>query len=99
VRFFTFTDAQRETLKKKMPELVRCGDPKGTYKTLNEDHRTVGVFNFFIAHKDISDDLAYRITKIVLENNAALVKISCRRQETVIENWNKNAFLPFHPGP
>jgi TRAP transporter TAXI family solute receptor len=98
VRFFTFTDAQRETLKKKMPELSDAVIPKGTYKTLNEDHRTVGVFNFFIAHKDISDDLAYRITKTVLENNAALVKGHAAAKETVIENWNKNAFLPFHPG-
>jgi len=98
VRFFTFTDAQRETLKQKFPELSDAVIPKGTYKTLAQDHKTLGVYNFFIVHKELSDDLAYRITKAVLENNPALVKAHASAKETLIENWNKNAFLPFHPG-
>jgi TRAP transporter TAXI family solute receptor len=98
VVFFTFTDQQRETLKKKYPELSDAVIPKGTYKTLTEDHKTVGVYNFFIVHKDQPDDLVYRITKTVLENNEALVKGHSSAKETVIQNWNKNGFLPFHPG-
>jgi len=98
VRFFTFTDAEIAALKQKMPELSDAVIPKGTYKTLTEDHKTVGVFNFFIAHKDLSDDLAYRITKAVLENNDAMVKGHGAAKETVIGNWKRNGFLPFHPG-
>jgi TRAP transporter TAXI family solute receptor len=98
VRFFTFTDAQIATLKQKLPELSDAVIPRGTYRTLAEDHRTVGVFNFFIAHRDLPEDLAYRITKAVLENNAALVKGHAAAKETVVANWSKNAFLPFHPG-
>jgi TRAP transporter TAXI family solute receptor len=98
VRFFTFTDAEREKLKKAMPELSDAIIPKGTYKTLGGDHKTLGVYNFFIVHKELSDDLAYRITKTVLENNASLVKGHASAKETLIQNWNKNAFLPFHPG-
>lgn len=98
VRFFTFTPAEIATLKKKMPELSDAVIPKGTYKTLNEDHKTVGVFNFFIVHKDMPEDLAYRITKAVLENNATLVKGHSAGKETVIDNWNRNGFLPFHAG-
>jgi TRAP transporter TAXI family solute receptor len=98
VRFFTFTEAQIATLKQKMPELSDAVIPKGTYKSLREDHGTVGVFNFFVAHRDLPDDLAYRITKIVLESNEALVKGHSAARETVIGNWTKNSFLPFHPG-
>lgn len=98
VRFLTFTDAQRATLRQKMPELSEAVIPKGTYKTLGEDHKTLGVFNFFIAHKDLPDDVAYRITKTVLENNAAVVKGHASGKETVIQNWDRNGFLPFHPG-
>jgi hypothetical protein len=98
VRYFTFSDAQLGTLKQRMPELSDAVIPKGTYKTLAEDHKTVGVFNFFIAHKDLPEELAYRITKAVLENNAALVKGHAAAKETVLENWTKNGFLPFHPG-
>jgi len=36
--------------------------------------------------------------KSVLENNAAMVKGHAASKETVVQNWNRNAFLPFHPG-
>jgi uncharacterized protein len=98
VRFFTFTDAERAALKQTFPELSDAVIPKGTYKGLGEDHRTLGLFNFFIAHRDILEDLAYRVTKAVLENNAALAKGHPAARETVIENWERNTFLPFHPG-
>lgn len=98
VRFLTYTDAQIAKLKKDMPELSDAVIPKGTYKTLTEDHKTVGVYNFFIVHKDFDADTAYKITKAVLENNAAMVKGHASAKETLIQNWNRNVFLPFHPG-
>ena len=72
--------------------------PKGTYKQQTEDHKTVGVYNFGIAHKDLPDDLVYGITKAVLENNPQMVKGHAAAKETLTENWNRNTFLPFHPG-
>jgi uncharacterized protein len=98
VRFFTFTDAERATLKQAFPELSESVIPKGTYKTVNEDLKTLGIFNFFITHKDIPEDVAYRITKLVLENNAAVVKGHPAGRQTVVQNWERNTFLPFHPG-
>jgi TRAP transporter TAXI family solute receptor len=98
VRFFGFTDAEIATLKKKFPELNDSVIPKGTYKSVTSDLKTVGVFNFFIVHKDIDNDLAYRITKAVLENNDAMVKGHAAAKETVLANWKANTFLPFHPG-
>jgi hypothetical protein len=81
-----------------MPELSDSTIPKGTYKQLAEDHKTVGVYNFGIAHKDLPDDLVYEITKAVLENNAQMVKGHAAAKETVVQNWDRNTFLPFHPG-
>lgn len=98
VRFLSFTDQQMATLRQKFPELSPAVIPKGTYKTLNEDHKTLGVYNFFIAHKELSDELAYKITKAVLENNEAMVKGHVSAVETVAKNWDRNTFLPFHPG-
>lgn len=98
VRFFTFTDDEIKKLKAAMPELSDSTIPKGTYKQLAEDHKTVGVFNFGIAHKDLPDDLVYAITKAVLENNPQMVKGHAAAKETLVENWNRNTFLPFHPG-
>ena len=98
VTFFTFTDAEIAQLKKDIPELSDSIVPKGTYKSLKEDHKTVGVYNFFIVHKDFDADAAYKITKAVLENNAEMVKGHSAAVETVLKNWDKNTFLPFHPG-
>ena len=98
VTFFTYTSAQIAELKKAIPELSDSVIPKGTYKSLKEDHKTVGVYNFFIVHKDFDPELAYKVTKAVLENNAELTKGHAAGVETVLKNWDKNTFMPFHPG-
>jgi TRAP transporter TAXI family solute receptor len=98
VTFFTYTDDEIAKLKKPLPELSDSLIPKSTYKQQTADHKTVGVYNFAIVHKDVPDDLAYAVTKTVLENNAAMVKGHAAAKETLTENWNRNTFLPFHPG-
>ena len=98
VSFFSFTKEQIATLKQKMPELSDAVIPKGTYKTLTEDQPTVGVFNFAIAHKDVSADLVYGIVKAVMENNPRMVQGHSAAKETLPQNVIKNTFLPFHPG-
>lgn len=98
VRFFSFSGQEIQKLKTAMPELSDSNIPKGTYKQQTEDHKTVGVYNFGIAHKDLPDDLVYAITKAVLESNPVMVKGHAAAKETITENWNRNTFLPFHPG-
>ena len=98
VNFYAFTKDQIATLKQKMPELSDAVIPKGTYKTLTEDQPTVGVFNFAIAHKDVSADLVYGIVKAVMENNPRMVQGHSAAKETLPANVTKNTFLPFHPG-
>ncbi len=98
VRFFTYTTDEIAKLKKAMPELSDSTIPKGTYKQQAEDHKTVGVYNFAIAHKDLPESLVYAITKAVLENNPEMVRGHAAAKETLTENWDRNTFLPFHPG-
>jgi hypothetical protein len=98
VVFFTFTADEIAKIKKALPELSDSVIPKSTYKKMPADHKTLGVYNFFIAHKELDNDTAYKVTKAVLENNADLVKGHEAGKETVIANWAKNTFLPFHPG-
>ena len=98
VRFFTFNADELKKIKAALPELSDSVIPKGTYKQQTEDHTTVGVYNFAIAHKDMPDDLVYAITKAVLESNPQMVKGHAAAKETILQNWNRNTFLPFHPG-
>jgi uncharacterized protein len=98
VVFFTWTDAELATIRKSLPEFSEARIAKGTYKQQTDDQKTVGLFNFSIANKDMSDDLAYTITKTILENNAAMVKGHPAAKETIAANATRNSFLPFHPG-
>lgn len=98
VVFFTWTDAEREAIRKKMPEFSESMIPKGTYKSMAADQKTVGLYNFAIANKSMSDDVAYLVTKTILENNAAMVQGHAAAAETIAANAKANTFLPFHPG-
>ncbi len=98
VRFFTFSTDEIKKLKAAMPELSDSMIPKGTYKSLTEDHKTVGLYNFAIANKDVADDLVYAVVKAVLENNSQMIKGHAASKETLVQNWDRNGFLPFHPG-
>jgi uncharacterized protein len=98
VVFFTWTDPELATIRKSFPEFSETVIPKGSYKQQANDQKTVGLFNFSITSKDMSDDLAYTITKTILENNAAMVRAHPATKETVAANAVRNTFLPFHPG-
>jgi TRAP transporter TAXI family solute receptor len=95
---FSFSEDEITTLLAKFPELSRSTIPAGTYKTLQENLSSVGLFNFAIAHKDLPDDLVYGIVKAVMENHARMVQAHPAAKETVPQNVAKNRFLPFHPG-
>jgi TRAP transporter TAXI family solute receptor len=98
VRIFGFTPEQKDTIVKALPELSKGVVAKGTYRTPTEDLQILGVYNFAIAHKTLPDDLVYEITKAVMGQNARMVQATAAAKETLAENWNKNTFLPFHPG-
>ena len=99
VVFFTWTDPELATIRKSHAGVLRDrAFPRGPTSSRPNDQKTVGLFNFSIANKDMSDDLAYTITKTILENNAAMVRAHPAAKETVAANATRNSFLPFHPG-
>jgi len=98
VAFFTWTDPELAAIRKAMPEFSEARIPKGAYKQQTDDQKTVGLFNFSITNKEMSDDLAYLITKTILENNAAMVRAHPATRETVAANASRNGILTFHPG-
>ena len=96
--FFTWTDADLATIHKALPEFTATTIPKGTYGQQTVDQKTVGLFNFAIANKDLSVELAYTITRTVLENSAALGRAHPAGKATIAANAARNTILPFHPG-
>jgi uncharacterized protein len=85
-------------IRKEIPEITPSTVPAGTYSSLARDYQTIGLYNFAIAHKDLPDDLVYKILKAVFDNHDDLVKAQSSAKETVPANISRNTVLPLHPG-
>ncbi len=98
VVMFGFTEDELAKILEEYPSVSRLTIPAGTYQGHDYDQHTVAMWNFGIAHKDVPESLAYEITKLVLENNDRMTQIHAAAAETKVENWDKNGFMPYHPG-
>ena len=97
VLMFGFTEEEQAKVLEGHPAMAAFNIPSGTYQGHDYDQPTVGLWNFAIAHKDLPESLAYEITKLVLENNDRMKQIHATSAETIIDNWDKNSFMPYHP--
>ncbi len=98
VKTFGFSPEEHAKILETYPEVANFTIPAGTYTVQTEDDASVAMWNFAVAHRDMPDTLAYEITKLVLENNERMMRIHAAAKTTLIENWENNGFLPFHPG-
>lgn len=98
VVMFGFTDAERAKVLEAYPAMAPLAIPAGTYSGHDYDQNTVALWNFAIANKDMPDTLAYEITKLAMENPDRMKQIHAAAKETLLANWDKNTFMPFHPG-
>jgi TRAP transporter TAXI family solute receptor len=90
--------AQIDTVRKAIPEFSLSRIPAGTYRFLDKDYDTFGVFNFAIGRSDLPDDLVYQLVKAAFENQPTLLKAHSTAAETIPQNVLKDTFLPLHPG-
>ncbi|PHQ71441.1 MAG: C4-dicarboxylate ABC transporter substrate-binding protein [Paracoccus sp.] len=97
VNIFGFTDEQRDKILEAMPEVSAFDIPADLYPD-TPAHGTVAMWNFATASVEMPESLAYEITKLVMENNEAMVQIHAAAAETLPENVGQNSFLPYHPG-
>ena len=98
LEFIPFTPEQLGTLMGLMLELSATTLPRATYPSLTEDYPTLGNFNFVVAHKDLPEDLVYRVVKAVYDNYERLVRAHSAGKETLPANVTRDTFLPLHPG-
>jgi TRAP transporter TAXI family solute receptor len=96
--FIALNDAELGTVRKAIPELGVSVVPAGTYASLKTDYRTIGLYNFGVASKDLPDDLVYGIVKAFYANHDRMVQAHPAARESVVENLKRNEFLPYHPG-
>jgi uncharacterized protein len=98
ITFISLSPEQIDAIRKAMPEFSPSKIASGTYRSLDKDYVTFGVYNFAVGRADLPDDLVYQLVKAVFENQPRLVKASSTAHETIPQNAEKDTFLPFHPG-
>jgi len=71
--------------------------PAGTYRGQDEDVATIGVDNLLVVNADVSDDLAYQMTKIFFESLPELERTHVTAAE-IDPAGIRSAPIPIHPG-
>jgi uncharacterized protein len=97
VDFIALGDDEIATLRKAMPELGVSVVPAGSYPSLKADYKTIGLYNFAVASKNLPDDLVYGIVKAFYANHDRMVSAHPSARESVVANLKRNEFLPYHP--
>lgn len=86
---------------KKHPYYLKTSIPGGTYDGVDEDVLCIGDSNVMVAHKDMDQELAYKVTKAIFENvdqgKYALANIHPIAKQLTPQNA-VNSPLKLHPG-
>lgn len=72
--------------------------PAGTYDGQSADVPTVAVSNYLITHDDVSDELAYEMTRLLFENVDTLTSSHQAAAQISLENALEGMPVPLHPG-
>lgn len=99
VRFLPIDEAHMQKILEMEPGLMETAIPKDAYKGLETDVRAVGTVTSIIIHKDVSDDLAYKIVKTLYANWPELAKVKKKAiEDSKPEKALQGARIPVHPG-
>ena len=98
LKFVTIPAETRKKIIENFPYYFEGTEPPGTYKnTPATGYTTIMTPNLFIAHKDVPDDVAYEIIKLMFEHMDELVAGSGSFRY-VIKDSVLSASIPLHPG-
>ena len=98
IRYLALTPSQKVSVRVTLPEMTTSFIAAGTYPSLRRDYRTLGIYNFAVAHPDLPESLAYAIVEAVFANSDEMMQIHPAAAETVAANFTRNTILPFHVG-
>ena len=72
--------------------------PAGVYRGVDSPVPVVGVMNLLVVNASMDEQLAYDITRVVLEHQPELAAIHPEARNLKLESAARNSPAPFHPG-
>jgi len=97
VQHISLTDEEIDKILGEQPYWDSIDVPEGTYKHQDDDLQLVSFWNLAIATKDLSEDLAYELTKQTFENQEQLINVDPTAEDTE-PDLIENTTIPIHPG-
>jgi uncharacterized protein len=71
----------------------------GSYPGQDKENAQADVWNILVANEKMTDDLAYKIVKLIFEKKPELVAVHREAENFVLDTQKKeNTPIPFHPG-
>ena len=71
---------------------------KDVYKGMEADNQAATVTNLLAVHKDMNEDLAYKIVKALFDHRADLIRVHKEAENIKLENQKTEASsIPWHP--
>ncbi len=98
IEIVAFTPEQQKQVTDKYGFYASWDLDAGTYKGVDKSVPTISVWNVIIVQKKLPEDLVYKLTKTLFENNAFLRQIHPFAKYTTPENAVGKTPIPLHPG-
>lgn len=98
IRFLPVSDAIADKYVQQNPGFIKTSIKAGTYKNLKQDVPTIAAPTVLVTHKDVPDDLAYNMAKVIWENHGELVKMNKFWASVKLADALQGSAIPVHPG-
>ena len=94
----TVVSVPKEVVDRMGPPFKSVIIPANTYPDQDKDVPTAAVVNYLVTSSAVSDDLAYRMTKLIYESLPELANAHAAGREIKLENAATGSPVPLHPG-
>lgn len=98
IRFIGLPKDKLDAILKANPGYIPGMMPKGVYKSVGEALHTLGIVTNMVVHKDLPDDLVYKMCKVFWANHATFAEVKSIWKRVKVENALDGAAIPVHPG-
>src|SRR5699024_10463 len=99
INFVEIEPDVQEYIQEEVPGIVPMEMPAGTYDGQDEPVDTVGSYTNLVMSSEVPEDLAHRITKVIMDNRDELEEV-----DSVLSNFNEDTMVEglekenLHPG-
>lgn len=87
-----------DTFLKSNPGFIKFTLKKGTYKKQTSDVHTIAAPTILISHKDVPNEIAYKLAKVIWEGHGELVKVNKFWNSVKLADVMMGSAIPAHPG-